>query len=71
LLTALDSWSGQTDSSIFDDIFLENITCKQMQILPKTTGDIQPLDCYFFREWKYFKQKIYDPVAIDQIDIGS
>ncbi|CAF5132089.1 unnamed protein product, partial [Rotaria sp. Silwood1] len=54
-LLLLDSWSGQTDPSIFDDIFVENITCKQMQIPPKTVGDIQPLDRYFFRQWKYFK----------------
>jgi hypothetical protein len=68
-LLLVDSWSGQTDPSIYNDIFNENITCKQMQIPPKTTGDIQPLDRYFFRQWKYFKQKIHDRVAIDQIDI--
>jgi hypothetical protein len=68
-LLLLDSWSGQTDPSIYDDIFIENITCKQMQIPPKTTGDIQPLDRYFFRQWKYFKQNIYDRVSIDQINI--
>lgn len=68
-LLLLDSWSGQIDPTIYDDIFVENITCKQMQIPPKTTGDIQPLDRYFFRQWKYFKQKIYDRVAIDQINI--
>jgi hypothetical protein len=68
-LLLIDSWSGQTDPSIYDDISTENITCKQMQIPPKTTGDIQPLDRYFFRQWKYLKQKIYDRVAIDQMDI--
>lgn len=31
-LLLLDSWSGQTDPTIFDDIFVDNITCKQMQI---------------------------------------
>jgi hypothetical protein len=46
-LLLLDSWAGQTDPSIYDTIFVENITCKQMQIPPKTTGDIQPLDRYF------------------------
>ena len=56
-LLLLDSWSGQIDRSIYDDIFVENITCKQMQTPLKTTGDIQPLDRYFFRQWKYFRQK--------------
>ncbi|CAF1565411.1 unnamed protein product [Adineta ricciae] len=47
-LLLLDSCSGQTDPSIYDDIFIKNITCKQMQIPPKTTDGIQPLDRYFF-----------------------
>ena len=32
-------------------------------------SNIKPLDCYFFRQGKYFKQKLYDRVAIDQIDM--
>lgn len=68
-LLLLDSWSGQTDPSIYEQIFDKNITCKQMQIPPKTTGDIQPLDRYFFRQWKYLKQKIYDRVAIDEMNV--
>ena len=67
-LLLLDSWSGQTDPSTYDKIFTRNIKCEQKQIPPKTTGDIQPLDRYFFRQWKYFKEKIYDRVAIDDID---
>jgi hypothetical protein len=72
-LLLLNSWSGQTDPSIYDDIFDENITCKRMQILPKTTGDSQPFDHYFFRQWKYFKEKSYDHVTINhkEIDICS
>ena len=68
-LLLLDSWSGQTDPSIYDHVFDKNITCKQMQIPPKTTGDIQPLDRSFFRQWKYLKQKIYDRVAIDEMNV--
>ncbi|CAF0994765.1 unnamed protein product [Adineta ricciae] len=68
-LLLIDSWSDQTVPSIYDDISTENITCKQIQIPPKTTRDIQPLDRYFFRQWKYLKQKIYDRVAMDQMDI--
>ncbi|CAF3463547.1 unnamed protein product, partial [Rotaria sp. Silwood2] len=68
-LLLLDSWSGQTDPHIYNEIFTGNIKCEQLQIPPKTTGDIQPLDRYFFRQWKYFKQSICDRVAIDEIEI--
>ncbi len=68
-LLLFDSWSGQTDPSSYDGIFDDDITCERMQIPPKTTGDIQPLDRYFFRQWKYLKQKICDRIAIDRIDI--
>ena len=56
-LLLLDSWSGQIDRSIYDDIFVENITCKQMQIPPKTKGDIQPLDRYFFDNGNILNKK--------------
>ena len=68
-LLLLDSWAGQTDPHIYNQLFNENIKCEQLQIPPKTTGDIQPLDRYFFRQWKYIKQKICDRLAIDEIDI--
>ncbi|CAF1613297.1 unnamed protein product [Rotaria magnacalcarata] len=68
-LLLLDSWSAQTDPSIYDKIFTGNIKCEKLQIPPKTTGDIQPLDRYFFRQWKYFKQRICDRIAIDRMDI--
>ncbi|CAF5054149.1 unnamed protein product, partial [Rotaria sp. Silwood1] len=68
-LLLLDSWSGQTDPDIYNEIFTGNIKCEQLQISPKTIGDIQPLDQYFFRQWKYFKQRICDRLAIDEIDI--
>jgi len=68
-LLLFDFWSGQTDANIYDEIFTEDVTCERMQISPKMTGDIQPLDRYFFRQWKYFKQKICDRIAIDHIDI--
>ncbi|CAF3146374.1 unnamed protein product [Rotaria sp. Silwood2] len=68
-LLLLDSWFGQTDPSIYNEIFTGNIKYEQLQIPPKTTGDIQPLDRYFFRQRKYFKQRICDRTAIDRIDI--
>ena len=56
-LLLFHSWSGQIDPSIYNDIFDDDITSERMQIPAKTTGDIQPLDRYFFRQWKYFKTK--------------
>ncbi|CAF2112656.1 unnamed protein product [Rotaria magnacalcarata] len=68
-LLLLDSWSGQTNPEIYSKIFNGNIKCEQLQIPPKTTGVIQPLDRYFFRQWKYFKQKNCDRLAIADINI--
>ena len=68
-LLLLDSWAGQTDPHIYNQIFNGNIKCEQLQIPLKTTADIQPLNRYFFRQWKYIKQKICDRLAIDEIDI--
>ena len=50
-LLLLDTWSGQTDPEIYNQIFNGNIKCEHLQIPPETTGDIQPLDRYFFRQW--------------------
>jgi len=68
-LLLLDSWSGQTDPANIEEAFDEKIQCQLLQIPPKTTGDIQPCDKYFFRQWKYFYQRCFDHVAIDQINI--
>jgi hypothetical protein len=68
-LLLLDSWSGQTDCSIFDEIFDDDIECEHLQIPPKTTSHIQPCDKYFFRQWKYLYQRCFDRVAIDQLPI--
>lgn len=65
----LDSWSGQTDHTIFDEIFDEDVDCEHLQIPPKTTSHIQPCDKYFFRQWKYLYQRCFDRVAIDQIPV--
>ena len=68
-LLLLDSWSGETNFSIYYKIFIGNIKCEQRQILPRTSGDIQPLDRYFFVTMRIFLAKKYDRVAIDDIDI--
>ncbi len=65
----LDSWSGQTDSTNIEEAFDQNIQCQLLQIPPKTTADIQTCDKYFFRQWKYFYQRFFGHVAIDQLNI--
>ncbi len=47
-LLMFDSWCSQTDPTIYNEVFIEDITCETMQIPPKTTHDIQPLDRCFF-----------------------
>lgn len=34
-LLLFDSWSGQTDSNTYDDVFTEDVTCERMQIPAK------------------------------------
>jgi hypothetical protein len=64
----LDSWSGQKDSSLFDSMSGSK-PCLRLQIPPKTTQYIQPLDVYGFRQWKTFVRKITDIIELDEIDI--
>ncbi|XP_046476181.1 uncharacterized protein [Neodiprion pinetum] len=60
-LLIIDSWVGQTDTTVYDDIFLnENgeATCT-VKISPlKCTPICQPCDVYFFRQIKIFIKKI-------------
>jgi len=65
-LLLTDSWSGQTDDFLKDSIlpekreFLESIT-----IPAGTTGICQPLDVYFFRQYKGFVRRIYDEIMLE------
>ena len=43
--------------------------CLRLQIPPKTTPYIQPLDVYGFRQWKLFVRRITDIVELDNINI--
>ena len=49
-LLLLDSWNGQKDDSIFNEV-KEN--CERLQIPPKTTNLIQPLDRNFEKGWHW------------------
>lgn len=57
-----DSWAGQRDESLYEDI--PGIRC--FQIPPHTTQWIQPLDNYFFRQYKIIRRRIFDRVLLDE-----
>lgn len=73
-LLLLDSWTGQLSDENYED-FPENITCKCLQIPPKTTSVLQPLDVYYFRQWKEFAAMITDYVMLNKstvdVDLGA
>lgn len=60
-----DSWKGQTDIIPLNAVFGEN--CQLFTIPPKTTGHIQPLDVYFFRQYKIFARKIYEHINLHKV----
>lgn len=62
-----DSWSGQTNLEIYENIF-EN-KCTFLRIPPRCTSLIQPLDVYFFRFWKMIAKRIYNEVALHEWEI--
>ncbi|XP_032673519.1 uncharacterized protein LOC116845214 [Odontomachus brunneus] len=60
-LLIIDSWGGQTNSQIYDDIFVddEDIPSCQIKIIPpKCTLLCQPCDVYFFRQVQNFIKKL-------------
>lgn len=65
-LLLLDSWSGQTDKSVSTLLPDKNIT---FEILPpKTTKYVQPLDVYFFRQYKPFIRRIENEIKAKEND---
>jgi len=62
-----DSWTGQTDSSLYDNV--PNLA-KRFQIPAKTTSFTQPLDVYFFRQYKVLRRKLADRVQLDGLEIN-
>lgn len=60
-LLVIDSWSGQTNTEIYDNIFDngENETTCTVKVIPgKCTSMCQPLDVYFFRQVKNLIKRI-------------
>ena len=67
-LLILDSWSGQTDEAMANQIITSNKRLK-ICIPPKTTPLVQPLDVYFFRQYKILARKVYERVNLDSIEV--
>ena len=63
------AWPEQTDPTYIEEAFDEKITCQLLWLLPKKIEDIQSCDKHLFRQWKYFYQRRFDHVAIDQLNI--
>jgi hypothetical protein len=65
MVLLLDSWSGQQDQALYESV----PRCKRLQIPPKTTASVQPLDRYFFRQYKIVRRAIHERILIDDLDI--
>jgi len=60
-LLIIDSWGGQTNPELYDDIFQDNEkspTCTIKVIPPKCTPLVQPCDVYFYRQVKNLIKRI-------------
>lgn len=60
-LLLIDSWGGQTDGSLYDEIFQnaeKQTTCSLKIIPPKCTPLVQPCDVYFYRQVKNFIKRL-------------
>lgn len=66
-LLIIDSWRGQTDSALFDDIFHDDngaVTATIKIIPPKCTPVCQPCDVYFYRQVKMFIKRLQNAPAL-------
>ena len=61
-----DSWSGQSDAK---GIYKKIKGLYRLEIPPKTTPKIQPLDVFFNRQYKVIAHRVYDRVILDDINI--
>jgi hypothetical protein len=75
-LLIIDSWEGQTDCSLHDNIFENDsgeATCTLKFIPPKCTPLCQPCDVYFYRQVKILIKRLQNNSALlkDQREIAS
>lgn len=65
----VDSWNCFNDRESIDKVKPGYQTLHMLQMPPKTTSLIQPLDVGFFRTWKQFMRNIVDHVLLDQLEV--
>ena len=65
-LLLFDSWSGQSDAK---GIYRKIKGLYRLEIPPKTTPKIHPLDVFFNRQYKVIAHRVYDRVILDDINI--
>ena len=61
-----DSWSGQSDAK---GTYEKIKGFYRLEIPPKTTPKIQPLDVFFNRQYKVIAHRVYDLVILEDINI--
>jgi len=61
-LLLLDAWTGQSDSKLYEEV---QDRCTRLEIPAKTTDQIQPLDRYFFRQYKILRKRIWERLQLD------
>ena len=66
-LLLLDSWTGQTDTGLSARAFGNSeLNLHTKIILRKTTKYCQPLDVYFFRQYKILARRIEENIRHDE-----
>lgn len=66
-LLLIDSWGGQTDITIYDEIFEDEkgtASCNIKVIPPKCTPLCQPCNVYFYRQVKNFIKRLQNATAL-------
>ncbi|GFW48769.1 HTH CENPB-type domain-containing protein [Trichonephila clavipes] len=70
-LFLIDSWGGQTNPVLYDEIFTDDKgipTCTMKVIPPKCTPLVQPCDVYFYRQVKNFIKRLQNCAYIIEQD---
>ena len=57
-----DSWGAQRDKTLFNESLTDPSLLEMMTIPPKATKYIQPLDVYFFRQYKLLARRLTDAI---------